>query len=60
MAFEKWPKEFDQMFEIDYDTTFEKFFMSNFHALFECIGWAESRKDYIEYKMTKAKKKFLR
>jgi hypothetical protein len=48
------------MFEIDYDTTFKKFFMSNFHALFESIGWAESRKDYIEYKMTKAKKKFLR
>jgi hypothetical protein len=60
IAFEKWPKEFDNMFEIDYDTTFEKFFMSNFHALFEVIGWADSRKDYIEYKMTSAKKKFLR
>lgn len=60
IGFESWPKEFKDLFQIDYDTTFEKFFMSNFKALFEVLGWSTSRKDYIEYKMTKAKKKFLR
>lgn len=60
IGFETWPKEFNEIFTVDYDTTFEKFFMSVFHALFEVIGWSASRKDYIEYKMTKAKRKFLR
>lgn len=59
IGFESWPKEFKDLFEIDYDLTFEKFFMANFHSLFVVVGWADDKQDYIEYKVTKAKKKFL-
>ena len=59
IGFEQWPKEFNDIFEINYDLTFEKFFMANFHSLFVVVGWADDKKDYIEYKMTSAKKRFL-
>lgn len=45
-----WPKEFDQFFEIDYDTQFEKMFLSVAQSIFDVLHWGE-----IQLKVSKLK-----
>lgn len=53
-----WPKEFAQMFEVDYEESFRKFCLSVFQSMFEILGWG-SKKSPIP--LTKVKKsKFIK
>lgn len=45
-----WPKEFDQFFQIDYDTQFDKMFISATQMIFDVLHWGE-----INLKVSKLK-----